>query len=417
MGDEIFVLVSYDYVAQDNQHELTIRKGERLKVLDDSFNWWKVLNERGESGLVPSNFLRRESFIDRAKGTFGIGKSRSRSSIPTELVDSSTTIAADPTTRNPLNNTHSSLNTQKMPDIISYAIAKFTYEPQRDDELRLAKNDHLSVLDKSSDGWWKGELNGSTGWFPSNYVEETNSPPPSALPTAPPSAINQNTNGFGAMNYGGNIDSGYPLQNSSFTNGSTNREQVLEVVVALYSFDAQNAEELSFRKGERLDIIDHPAYDPDWYKARNANGEIGLVPTNYIEIVERNPNGIRATTSVAQKSYSGPQLSGPYAQQPWYFGALSREQSDFELNARGMEGDFLVRDSESNPGDYSISLKGNIRNKHFWIQVDVSSSSYKIGNRTFPTMQALIQHYTKAPIFSSEETGERLYLVRPLPRN
>jgi len=42
---------------------------------------------------------------------------------------------------------------------MSYAVAKFAYEPQREDELRLSKGDHLHVLDKSSDGWWRGEVN------------------------------------------------------------------------------------------------------------------------------------------------------------------------------------------------------------------------------------------------------------------
>lgn len=41
-------------------------------------------------------------------------------------------------------------------------------------------------------------------------------------------------------------------------------------------------------------------------------------------------------------------LTGPYALEPWYFGQLTREQSDALLNSRGIEGDFLVRDSESN---------------------------------------------------------------------
>ena len=31
-------------------------------------------------------------------------------------------------------------------------------------------------------------------------------------------------------------------------------------------------------------------------------------------------------------------------------------------------------------------------------------------------MEALIRHYSKSPIFSSDATGERLYLVKPLPR-
>ena len=40
MGDE-YVTVKFDYIAQEDQ-ELTIKKNERLKLLDDSKNWWKV---------------------------------------------------------------------------------------------------------------------------------------------------------------------------------------------------------------------------------------------------------------------------------------------------------------------------------------------------------------------------------------
>ena len=52
--------------------------------------------------------------------------------------------------------------------------------------------------------------------------------------------------------------------------------------VALYTFKAQNDTELSFSKGERLEVIDRPPSDPDWYKARNTSGQIGLVPKNYL---------------------------------------------------------------------------------------------------------------------------------------
>ena len=52
--------------------------------------------------------------------------------------------------------------------------------------------------------------------------------------------------------------------------------------VALYTFKAQNDTELSFGKGERLEVIDRPPSDPDWYKARNTSGQIGLVPKNYL---------------------------------------------------------------------------------------------------------------------------------------
>ena len=49
------------------------------------------------------------------------------------------------------------------------AVAKYSYEPQRDDELRLTKGDVVDVLEKSSDGWWKVQVSfcvsAFTDWF------------------------------------------------------------------------------------------------------------------------------------------------------------------------------------------------------------------------------------------------------------
>ena len=54
--------------------------------------------------------------------------------------------------------------------------------------------------------------------------------------------------------------------------------------IFLCSFAAQNNEELSFVKGERLEILDRPPADPDWYRARNKTGSVGLVPKNYVQV-------------------------------------------------------------------------------------------------------------------------------------
>ena len=76
-----------------------------------------------------------------------------------------------------------------------------------------------------------------------------------------------------------------------FRQTDKNDSQILECIynilkllfqVALYTFKAQNDTELSFGKGERLEVIDRPPSDPDWYKARNTSGQIGLVPKNYL---------------------------------------------------------------------------------------------------------------------------------------
>lgn len=55
----------------------------------------------------------------------------------------------------------------------SYAdkvIALYPYKAQNDDELSFEKDDIISVLGRDEPEWWRGELNGLSGLFPSNYV-------------------------------------------------------------------------------------------------------------------------------------------------------------------------------------------------------------------------------------------------------
>lgn len=51
---------------------------------------------------------------------------------------------------------------------------------------------------------------------------------------------------------------------------------------ALFSFHAQNSGELSFRKGDQIHLVRR--IDSNWYEAR-LHGVVGIVPTNYIEIL------------------------------------------------------------------------------------------------------------------------------------
>ncbi len=40
-------------------------------------------------------------------------------------------------------------------------------------QLSFAKNDIIIITQAPADGgWWEGTLDGKTGWFPSNYVEQ-----------------------------------------------------------------------------------------------------------------------------------------------------------------------------------------------------------------------------------------------------
>ncbi|CAI4232618.1 unnamed protein product [Auanema sp. JU1783] len=384
MTEEAYVIVKYDYLAQEEQ-ELTVKKNERLRLLDDSKNWWKVINENNKVGFVPSNYVRRESLVDKAKGTIkgitGIGKPRA----PDFSTEVPSAFNSPPDTR-PVFSTNNSFNSNggqgfnKLSAAMSCrVVVKFTYEPQIEDELGLTRGEVINVIEKSSDGWWKGEKNGVTGWFPSNYVEEE--------------AAKTMSNGNGT------VENKKPINDVSYTSTIPKLTTTLERVVGLYGFEASAQEELSFRKGEKLDIVGHPVHDPDWWMAKNSRGQEGLVPRNYIEVLSESPS---ATTNGS---------GGGIQNEVWYFGRLTRDEADALLRS-GRQGEYLVRDSESTPGDWSISMRGIEKNKHFKVQS--VNGELRIGTRNFPDMKTLIEHYKVHPIFSSDT--EKLHLTMPLPK-
>lgn len=48
----------------------------------------------------------------------------------------------------------------------------YDYEAQQGDELTILPGDTIYVTEKIDDDWWQGNLNGTIGIFPANYVEE-----------------------------------------------------------------------------------------------------------------------------------------------------------------------------------------------------------------------------------------------------
>ena len=62
--------------------------------------------------------------------------------------------------------------------------------------------------------------------------------------------------------------SNYPQEELDDPHTYCMAENVLDVMVALYPFKAQNDTELSFGKGDRLEVLDRPASDPEWFKVR-----------------------------------------------------------------------------------------------------------------------------------------------------
>lgn len=165
--------------------------------------------------------------------------------------------------------------------------------------------------------------------------------------------------------------------------------------MALYSFTSNNDQELSFEKGDRLEIVDRPASDPDWYKARNNQGQVGLVPRNYLQELNDylatpyrsgsagNGNGNSSNNAASNgansaggdsmerrnegsnnkpsQSSSQPIERPNLAGKSWYYGAITRSQCDTVLNGHGHDGDFLIRDSETNVSAAQMQIKYGCR--------------------------------------------------------
>ncbi|XP_029384460.1 cytoplasmic protein NCK1 isoform X1 [Echeneis naucrates] len=388
MTEEVIVIAKFDYMAQQDQ-ELDIKKNERLWLLDDSKSWWRVRNATNKTGFVPSNYVERKnsarkaSIVKNLKDTLGIGKVKSRKGGMRDTASNSDTdMNAD--------------NGERLYDLNLPALVKFSYTAEREDELSLVKGTRVVVMEKCSDGWWRGSNNGRSGWFPSNYVTEDV----------------DGTAGGGGM--GGDPVGSLTEKLAAVVNSTTNGNRVLHTVQALYPFSSGNDEELNFEKGEVMEVVEKPENDPEWWKCRKADGQLGLVPKNYVTVLDsmshKPPAGL-AGPPTPDCDYISPSGSGRFAGKEWYYGKVTRHQAEVALNQRGTEGDFLIRDSESSPNDFSISLKAQSKNKHFKVQL--KENLYCIGQRKFNSMEELVEHYKKAPIFTSEQ-GDKLYLIKAL---
>ncbi|XP_019131803.1 guanine nucleotide exchange factor VAV3 isoform X2 [Larimichthys crocea] len=58
------------------------------------------------------------------------------------------------------------------PRVVAVAVARYDFCARDTRELSLLQGDVIRIFTKMSNGWWKGEVDGRVGWFPSTYVEE-----------------------------------------------------------------------------------------------------------------------------------------------------------------------------------------------------------------------------------------------------
>ena len=344
-------MAKHDYKAEGAE-ELNIHKSEKLVLLDDSKQWWKVQNFSNESGFVPSNYVRRAkpSILTSLRNTLGRKKgSDVKSAIQTPHSPALTVRGGGGSSGNDNHSENGSHGSDTQPydaPALGQTRVRFAYEAKQTDEITLNKADVVSILAKSEDGWWKVRKGTDTGWYPSNYLEQDE-------------PIDNDSAGLYMQ-----PPDGYRNQRRDANDAPTAPDTV---VVAVYAYIGRNSEELSFEKNETLEIVEKPSGDPEWWKARNKRGDVGVIPRNYVETKNYPPSASQSdsslsggATSSSDRTHSGSVASRseltstPFSSKDWYFGSITRATCEEMLSNYADDGDFIVRDSETNVSEHYV---------------------------------------------------------------
>ncbi|XP_077505720.1 tyrosine-protein kinase Abl isoform X4 [Amblyomma americanum] len=138
--------------------------------------------------------------------------------------------------------------------------------------------------------------------------------------------------------------------------------------VALYDFQSGGENQLSLKKGEQVKVVSYNRTG-EWCEAQGRSGQVGWVPSNYVTPVN----------SLEKHS--------------WYHGPIARNAAEYLLSS-GINGSFLVRESESSPGQRSISLRCEGRVYHYRINEDSEGKVYVTSDWRFNTLAELVHHHS-----------------------
>nr|XP_057946225.1 tyrosine-protein kinase Lck [Doryrhamphus excisus] len=147
------------------------------------------------------------------------------------------------------------------------------------------------------------------------------------------------------------------------------------LAVACYSYEPTHDGDLGFEKGEKLKIINRD--DPEWYMAESlTTGQRGFIPHNFVAM-----NTVET--------------------EPWFFKNISRNDAMRLLLAPGnTKGSFLIRDSETTPGSYSLSVRDLDQStgdgvKHYRIRNLDRGGFYITTKLSFNSLKELVQHHSR----------------------
>ncbi|XP_071086830.1 tyrosine-protein kinase Btk-like isoform X1 [Haliotis cracherodii] len=152
-------------------------------------------------------------------------------------------------------------------------------------------------------------------------------------------------------------------------NGASKKEA--KVYVAIYDYQPAEEGDLELACGEEYEILDDSR--EHWWQAKDKKGNQGYIPANYVK------------RKFDLEIYD------------WYYKDITRQRSEAILQEDNREGCFLVRDSSSTPGMYTLSLftnEGSVLVRHYHIRKDSEGKFYISDKHAYPSIPDVV-HYHK----------------------
>ncbi|XP_076618966.1 dynamin associated protein 160 isoform X3 [Colletes latitarsis] len=266
-----YYIALYPYTSAE-AGDLTFNQGEIILVTKKEGDWWTgTIGDR--NGIFPANYVEKCDAPDQ--GTPVVTNALETTATITTTADTTTTSneadvsvaqAALQTTKTAeqLEDERAAAEDRaELPDFTAMAAQQrgrkpeivqviAPYQATSSEQLDLQKGQLIMVRKKTDSGWWEGELQArgkkrQIGWFPASYVK-------------PLTSSNRSTP----------VSHGYQ---ESPTDPSVER------VMALYPYQAQNEDELSFEKGDAIIVLAKD--EAAWWKGE-LNGASGVFPSNYV---------------------------------------------------------------------------------------------------------------------------------------
>uniref|UniRef100_A0A087Y0V7 Intersectin 2b n=2 Tax=Poecilia formosa TaxID=48698 RepID=A0A087Y0V7_POEFO len=266
------------WTAKTDNH-LNFNKDDVIRVLEQQENWW--LGElNGEKGWFPKTYV---------------------------------TVLGEEEGSEPKSSTSDTVDTLQLEEYV----ALYPYESPEPDDLTFSEGDVILVSQRDGE-WWRGSTGEHTGAFPSNYVKPKEADTSSvsgkkkqeiaqvtkAYSSASPEQLSlesgqlilifsKNPSGWwlgelqarGKRRQKGWFPSAHVKILGSNSGKSTPAQQSVCQVIAIYDYTAANQDELSFSKGQLINVLDKS--NPEWWKGE-VNGVTGLFPFNYVQMTTDN---------------------------------------------------------------------------------------------------------------------------------